>query len=151
MAHVRMYFEGSLDLLVEDIMKSKFIVSALLSIGVSLAASSAMAQYTDSSASSGAFQGAEGSASVQPMTVADLLRNPVDALQVTLRGNIIRKIGGDKYAFSDGTGEIRVDIDHSEWPAEPVSEKTMVEIIGEVYIGVLVAMAIDVKVMSIIK
>jgi uncharacterized protein (TIGR00156 family) len=85
------------------------------------------------------------------LTVADLLRNPVDALKVTLRGNIIRKIGGDKYVFSDGTGEIRVDIDHSEWPAEPVNEKTTVEIIGEVYIGVLVAMAIDVKVLRIIK
>ena len=131
-------------------MKSKFIVSALLSIGVSLAASSAMAQYTGSSAPSGAFQG-PGNASDYPMTVADILRNPVDALQVTLRGNIIRKIGGDKYAFSDGTGEIRVDIDHSEWPAEPVNEKTTVEIIGEVYIGVLVAMAIDVKVLRIIK
>jgi uncharacterized protein (TIGR00156 family) len=131
-------------------MKSKFIVSALLSIGVSLAASSAMAQYKDSSASSGAFQGAV-SPSAHLLTVADLLRNPVDALKVTLRGNIIRKIGGDKYDFSDGTGEIRVDIDHSEWPAEPVNEKTTVEIIGEVYIGVLVAMAIDVKVLRIIK
>ena len=131
-------------------MKSKFIVSALLSIGVTLAASSAMAQYTGSSASRGGFQG-PGSASDQPMTVANILRTPVDDLRVTLRGNIIRKIGGDKYDFSDGTGEIRVDIDHSEWPAEPVNEKTTVEIIGEVYIGVLVAMAIDVKVLRIIK
>ena len=150
MALVRMYFEGSLISIEEDIMKSKFIVAALLSIGVTLAASSAMAQYTGSSASRGGFQG-PGSASDQPMTVANILRTPVDDLRVTLRGNIIRKIGGDKYAFSDGTGEIRVDIDHSEWPAEPVNEKTTVEIIGEVYIGVLVAMAIDVKVLRIIK
>jgi uncharacterized protein (TIGR00156 family) len=145
-----MYFERSLISIEEDIMKSKFIVSALLSIGVTLAASSAMAQYTGSSASRGGFQG-PGSASDQPMTVANILRTPVDDLRVTLRGNIIRKIGGDKYVFSDGTGEIRVDIDNSEWPAEPVNEKTTVEIIGEVYIGVLVEMAIDVKVLRIIK
>ena len=84
-------------------MKSKFIVSALLSIGVSLAASSAMAQYTGSSVQRGGFQG-PGSASDQPMSVANILRTPVDDLRVTLRGNILRKIGGDKYIFSDGTG-----------------------------------------------
>lgn len=109
-----------------------------------------MAQHTGSSAPRGGFQGS-GSASDQLMTVANILRTPVDDLRVTLRGNIIRKIGGDRYIFSDGTGEIRVDIDHSEWPAELVNEKTTVEIIGEVYIGFLMPMAIDVKVLRIIK
>jgi uncharacterized protein (TIGR00156 family) len=145
-----MYFEGYFISIEEDIMKSKFIVSALLSIGVSLAAGSAMAQYTGSSAPRGGFQG-PGGASDQPMSVANILRTPVDDLRVTLRGNIIRKIGGDKYVFSDGTGEIRVDIDHSEWPAEPVNEKTTVEIIGKVDVEFMSPTEIDVKVLRIIK
>ena len=150
MAHVRMYFEGFLVSIEEDIMKRKFIFSALLTLGISLAASSSMAQYVGSSASRGGFQG-PGSTSNHLITVADILRTPVDDLRVTLRGHIVRKIGGDEYIFSDGTGEIRVDIDKSEWPAEPVNEKTTVEIIGEVYTGLLIAMAIDVKVLRIIK
>ena len=150
MAHIRMYDEGSLVSIEGYILKRKFIVSALTTIGLSLAASSAMAQHTGSSAPRGGFQGS-GNASYQPLTDANILRTPVDDLRVTLRGNIIRKIGGDKYIFSDGTGEIRVDIDHSEWPAELVNEKTTVEIIGEVYIGFLIPMAIDVKVLRIIK
>jgi uncharacterized protein (TIGR00156 family) len=131
-------------------MKSKFIFLALFSTCVSLSTGSAMAQYTGSSATRGGFQG-PGSASDQPMSVANILRNPVDDLRVTLRGNIILKIGGDKYVFSDGTGEIRVDIDNSEWPAEPVNEKTTVEIIGKVDVEFMRPTEIDVKVLRVIK
>jgi len=131
-------------------MKSKFIFLALFSTCVSLSTGSAMAQYTGSSATRGGFQG-PGSASDQPMSVANILRNPVDDLRVTLRGNIILKIGGDKYVFSDGTGEIRVDIDNSEWPAEPVNEKTTVEIIGKVDVEFMHPTEIDVKVLRVIK
>lgn len=131
-------------------MKTKMIVTTLLSLGVSLASSSVMAQYTGSSAPRGGFQG-PGSASGQTVTVANVLRTPIDEQRVTLRGNIVRRIGGDKYVFSDGTGEIRVDIDDSEWPAEPVNEKTTVEIIGKIDVEFMSPTEIDVKILRVVK
>ncbi len=131
-------------------MKTKMIFTTLLSLGVTLASSSVMAQYTGSSAPRGGFQG-PGAASGQTVTVSNVLRTPIDDQRVTLRGNIIRRIGGDKYVFSDGTGEIRVDIDDSEWPAEPVNEKTTVEIIGKIDVEFMSPTEIDVKILRVIK
>jgi uncharacterized protein (TIGR00156 family) len=65
-------------------------------------------------------------------TVAEILKNPVDDMVVVLRGKLIRKIRDEKYLFSDGTGEIVVEIDHHRFPAQPITEATTVEIQAEV-------------------
>jgi uncharacterized protein (TIGR00156 family) len=84
-------------------------------------------------------------------SVAAILKNPVDDQRVTLRGNIIRHIGGDKYMFSDGTGEIRVDIDDHLFPVQPIDESTVVEIIGEVDTDFMQFSEIDVKSLRILQ
>jgi uncharacterized protein (TIGR00156 family) len=64
--------------------------------------------------------------------VADILKKPQDDRPVVLRGTLVRKLGREAYSFSDGTGEIRVEIDDDLFPVEPIDERTQVEISGEV-------------------
>ena len=40
--------------------------------------------------------------------VAEILKNPVDDTVVVLSGHLLRKVGKEKYIFSDGSAEIRV-------------------------------------------
>lgn len=87
-----------------------------------------------------------------PSTVADVLRSGYDEQRVILRGQILRRVFGDKYIFSDATGEIRVDIDQEEWPAgQPINDKTIVEIIGKVDVDWGRVSEIDVKVLRVVK
>ncbi len=84
-------------------------------------------------------------------SVSDIAKNPIDDQRVTLRGNITRHIGGDKYMFSDGTGEMRVDIDDHQFPPQPINEKTFVEIMGEVDTDFMQFSEIDVKSVRILQ
>ncbi len=72
--------------------------------------------------------------SSQPVyrSVADVLKNPVDDAPVALDGYLVRHLRKDKYVFSDGETEIRVEIDRKIFPLKPVSEKTRIQIRGEV-------------------
>jgi len=67
----------------------------------------------------------------QILSIAHLLTQGQDDQKVTLQGFIIRKIGHEKYIFSDGTGEIRIEIDDDDFPSEPIDATTQVEIVGE--------------------
>ena len=84
-----------------------------------------------------------------PLTVAAILKNPVDDQDVVLRGHLLKKVGKEKYLFSDGTGEIRVEIEAEDFPVQKIDDKTLVEIRGEVEKEFLVTPEIDVKVISI--
>lgn len=66
--------------------------------------------------------------------VSSILKDAEDDQEVALRGKILRKAGGedDKYVFADATGEIVVEIDDDEFPADPIDQNTRVEIRGEV-------------------
>lgn len=44
-------------------------------------------------------------------SIAEILKQPVDDQLVVLRGFIVKKVGNEKYLFSDGKSEIRGDID----------------------------------------
>lgn len=106
----------------------------------------AFAQFQGAS-SPGGFTG-PGAAN-RTNTVADILKNPIDDQRVTLQGKVTRHIGGDKYMFTDGTGEIRVDIDDHQFPPQPINEKTTVVIMGEVDSDFMQHLEIDVKSMRI--
>ena len=67
--------------------------------------------------------------------VSAILQKPVDEQHVTLQGYLLRKTGHEKYLFSDGTGEILVEIDDKDFPATPVGAGTKVRIRGEVDTG----------------
>ncbi|MFN4040951.1 MAG: YgiW/YdeI family stress tolerance OB fold protein [Brevundimonas sp.] len=76
------------------------------------------------------FQGP--GATPSPASVAEILRTPVDDQKVTLSGVIVRKVGDERYIFSDGSGEIQVEIDDDDLPREPFGPRARVEIRGEV-------------------
>jgi uncharacterized protein (TIGR00156 family) len=93
-----------------------------------------------------------GQATSAPSTVAEVLKSGYDDQRVVLRGQILRRVYGDKYIFSDGTGEIRVDIDQEEWPSgQPVNDKTIVEIIGKIDLDWGRVSEVDVKVLRVVK
>ena len=67
------------------------------------------------------------------MSVKQILDDPRDDQKVTVRGHLLRQIDDDEYIFSDGTGEIVVEIDDDDFPrGETVDERTVVELFGEV-------------------
>ncbi|MDR0716757.1 MAG: NirD/YgiW/YdeI family stress tolerance protein [Azoarcus sp.] len=71
------------------------------------------------------------SAVPEAKTVSEAKSLPDDA-KVTLRGNIVRGLGDEKYLFRDATGEIVVEIDDDLWRGRTVEAKDTVEIRGEV-------------------
>lgn len=77
--------------------------------------------------------------------VAEILKNPVDDTVVVLSGHLLRKVGKEKYIFSDGSAEIRVEVDAKYLPATPISDKTKVQITGEVEKEFMSSPEIDVK------
>ena len=87
----------------------------------------------------------------QAQSVAEILKNSVDDQKVVLKGHITKKVGKKKYMFSDGTGEIRVEIDHDRLPMQRIDDKTLVEISGEVDTEFLKSPEIDVDLVSVLK
>jgi uncharacterized protein (TIGR00156 family) len=84
-------------------------------------------------------------------TVKQVLERPIEDMWVVLNGNILNQIGHELYMFSDGTGQIAVDIDYEYFPYNrTITPQTTVQIAGEVdveYRGV----KIDVKQIMIIS
>jgi uncharacterized protein (TIGR00156 family) len=66
------------------------------------------------------------------LAVKEILKNPIDDMHVTLRGHILKKISHEKYIFSDGTGEIKVEMGEHRFPDATITPETRVEIHGEV-------------------
>lgn len=91
------------------------------------------------------------SAQVTANSVADILKNPVDDQPVMLRGFLVRQVGNEKYMFSDGTGEIRVDIDAKRFAGQQIDAKTKVEIRGEVEKDFLQSPEVDVDTILMIR
>lgn len=83
-----------------------------------------------------------------PLSIVDILKSPIDDQEVVLRGVLLKKVGKEKYIFSDGTGEIRVEIEAEDFPAQKLDDKARVEISGEVEKDFLETPEIDVEVIS---
>ena len=86
-----------------------------------------------------------GASIVKSSTVAEVLKNGTDDQFVELRGNLQSKVGTDKYEFSDGTGTMRVEIDNTIWPSDPIDVKTKVLIQGEIEKDFMTSMELDVS------
>lgn len=106
----------------------KHYLLALLAVGT---AGIAMAQYV-------------GPSGTQLTTVATVLKTGKDDQQVLLQGVLLKKVGHEKYEFSDGTGTIRVEIDDKIFPRETIDEKTRVELLGEVEKDFMTSPQVDV-------
>lgn len=115
-----------------------------LLVAASLAVMPAMAQYTGPTTSSRAGP-------VSYASVAEILKNPVDDVPVSLQGKLLRQVGKEKYIFSDGTGEIRVEIDARLFAGVKVDENTTVRIRGEVEKDFLQSPEIDVDLLSVVN
>lgn len=114
------------------------MLAAALSIAAAGFVFPAHAQYT-------------GPADKHAATVSTILQQPKDDQDVVVQGRLLRKTGHEKYLFSDGTGEIIVEIDDDDMPTDPVDEKTMVELRGEVDTGRNRPPEIDVDSVTIIR
>ncbi|MCC7703938.1 NirD/YgiW/YdeI family stress tolerance protein [Janthinobacterium sp. GW460P] len=112
---------------------------ASLAAACVLLAGSAHAQYVGPTAGPAA-----------PGNVAAILKHPVDDQAVVLRGHLLRKVGNEKYTFSDGTAEIRVDIDDKVFMNRKIDAKTRVEIRGEVEKDFMESPEIDVDVLTVV-
>lgn len=83
------------------------------------------------SCSGGYYKGGFNDMDTPPVSIADVQKLPEDSY-VTMQGYITKRIGEDKYHFSDGTNEIMVEIDHKVWQGQTVSPKDKVVISGEI-------------------
>lgn len=117
----------------------KSIVTALLAVSTLCIALATQAQYVGPTTQTRAH------------SVAEILRNPVDDQKVVLKGYILKEVGKNRYMFSDGTGEIRVEINRDRFPLQRVDEKTMVELSGEVETEFMKSPEIEVDLISIVK
>ncbi|MCB1757787.1 MAG: NirD/YgiW/YdeI family stress tolerance protein [Gammaproteobacteria bacterium] len=77
-------------------------------------------------------------------SVADVLQNPVDDAPVSLEGVLVRRIDSETYLFSDGTGEIEVEIEAEHMPRESFDQTRRLRLIGEVDTRLLRAPEIEV-------
>ncbi|RYG60730.1 MAG: NirD/YgiW/YdeI family stress tolerance protein [Alphaproteobacteria bacterium] len=69
----------------------------------------------------------------QGVSVKAILDNPVDNQKVNIQGTLLSHVGGERYMFSDGTGQIQLEIDKDKLPTGmKAGERTRVEIQGEV-------------------
>lgn len=107
----------------------KHAISVMAAI---LAASPAAAQYTG--------PGAQGTAN----NVKAVLERPIDDQYVVLRGNLTSQLAAEQYMFADGSGEIRVEIDREDLPAQTIDAATLVEITGEIEKDFMQTLEIDV-------
>lgn len=115
----------------------KLIMTSCVALAIG-AAGVAQAQYV------GPSQGST------PTTVAEILKKPVDDQMVLLRGKITRKLKKKHYEFNDNTGIIRLEIDDRYFYNVKVTDKTVVEIYGEVDTEFLKSPEIDVKRLTIV-
>ena len=122
-------------------MKNKIIQMSIALAATSLLAfaSGASAQYAGPSSKAGS------------RSVAEILKNPGDDQPVVLSGYILRQVGNEKYIFSDGTAEIRVDIDAKLFPAQKIDDKVKVELRGEVEKEFMETPEIDVDVLTVLR
>lgn len=75
--------------------------------------------------------------------IQDILSNPVDDAFVVLEGYITKQLNSEKYLFTDGKSEIRIEIDKEKFPIGLVNEKTKLRITGEVEKDFLESVEID--------
>lgn len=85
-----------------------------------------------------------------PTTVQSILDSPQDDQTVTLQGTVLEKVGNEKYAFSDDTGQIRIEIDDDVFPPQRITPDMTVEIYGEVEKDFLRSPEVDVERLTVV-
>lgn len=73
------------------------------------------------------------------------VKNKSDETLVVMQGKIVKALGDDKYAFTDKTGEIIIEIDEEDFDGITVTAGELVEISGEVDKEMMKPTKVDVK------
>ena len=103
---------------------------AVLVLAIVCAAFASAQGFTGEKAAKGGFSdGTNASAAITPVSKALKMKDDTHA---TLRGNIVKQVGHEKYLFKDATGEIIVEIDDEDWGGVTVGPQDTVELIGEI-------------------
>lgn len=102
---------------------------ALIAMSVSMASAQYLGADGEQPNTRGGYQGPTLSQSITTIKDAMTLR---DDAYIKLRGKIIKHSHKDKYIFSDGTGNITIEIDKDKWRGLTVGPDELVEIVGEV-------------------
>lgn len=55
-----------------------------------------------------------------------------DDVPVIVKGNIVQRMGDEKYLFEDSTGSITVEIDEDDWRGQSITPADTVKLYGEV-------------------
>ena len=58
-----------------------------------------------------------------------------DDVPVIVKGNIVQRMGDEKYLFEDSTGSITVEIDKKDWRGQTITPSDQVKLYGEVDAG----------------
>lgn len=103
---------------------------------------------TTSSLASAEYQGPVQN---QLTRIDQIIDNGKDDQMVRLQGYLVEKVSNDKYLFSDGQQQIRVEIDDHLFPAEPFDQQDLIEIIGEVEKDYLESAEIDVDRLQLLR
>lgn len=74
-----------------------------------------------------------------------------DDTPVELEGYLVKQLTSDKFLFSDGKTQIRVEIDQEIFPKVVVNDKTRLKIYGEVEKDFMESPEIDVSRVEILK
>lgn len=85
-----------------------------------------------------------------PSNLTELLQYPVDGQRITLRGYLLQQLNQEKFLFSDGKSQIRVQIEAASFPQQAIDDKTEIEITGKVEKDFMETPEIDVKTLSIL-
>ncbi len=76
-------------------------------------------------------EGFKDNSIVKKATVAEALKMNDDS-NVTVKGNITKKLSDDRYLFKDSTGTMTVEIDKDRWSGVSADTKDILELSGEI-------------------
>ncbi len=96
-----------------------------------LLAASAIAISASTYAEQPVNQAALSNTQITPVTVTQA-KSLKDNSKVTLKGQVVRSLGNEKYEFKDATGTIVADIDDELWKGQPISNTATVTLVGEI-------------------
>lgn len=101
----------------------------LLATAISIILAPGLAMAKDDKKS----QGVQYTGPVEVSSVASLLEDTsmFTEKHVVVEGNLLRQIKGDTYIFSDGHGEIQVELDDDIVLNQPLDETSKVRLFGE--------------------
>lgn len=107
----------------------KLAIATFMILSVSTASAQYLGPQGEQNINQGGYSGPSLSQSITTVEEAKTLR---DDAYVKMRGKITKHSHKDKYIFSDNTGDITIEIDKDKWRGLTVSEKDLIEIVGEV-------------------